>query len=103
MKTKRRTNRMGQVQSGPGGAGGWIIGVVALFVIGILYSLLATVYAPIFNSAYNVSVSLGADNSTMRTLNVVNRVWSITPLLLVVAVALFIIISSLKREPYDYY
>ena len=96
-------NRKGQVLNSPGGAGGWIIGVVALFVIGILYSLLAVVYAPVYNSAYNASIRLGADNSTMHTLDVVNHVWSATPILLVVAVALFIILSSLKREPYDYY
>ena len=82
-----------------GAVGAWITGFLALFIIIISYVAIT----PVINTLIGTLSNQTSDQTVINLFNQLSNVWHYLPLVLVLAVIIYIIISSARREPYDEY
>lgn len=79
-----------------GNAYAWIAGLAGLFIISLAYLTMT----PAVEQVYNVTAS----NTTLfqynETRTVIQTAWSTWPILLLLAVALWVIVQALRRDQY---
>ena len=88
-----------KARMGAGAVGAWITGFLALFIIIVSYVAIT----PVINDLIGTLSNQTSDQKVITLFNQLSNVWHYLPLVLVLAVVIYIIISSARREPYDEY
>jgi len=78
-------------------AGAWIVGMTSLFVILIVYASMSEPFIQLYDALYNTT----NDTATHATMAVTRMAWNKWAIILTLAVVIYIIAYSLRREPDD--
>jgi len=84
-------------KKGSGVVSAWIGGFAAIFMIVISW----VIFTPILNSVVSSLASSTSNEQVLHFFTVLQTIWRFVPLLFVLAWAIWIIVASLRREPYD--
>lgn len=80
----------------------WILGIVGLFVVGVLFIAINEAYTPLYeygDSHMRINESNTADSLLRSELTILDTIWTYIPGVIVFLFLLFIIIQSQRRTP----
>lgn len=89
-------------KKGVGVLGALIMGVMSLFVVGIVFALLNYPFLTMYDVAENISnESFAGDTTISTTMSYIKNTWVYIPLLLIVVIIIFIVAQAIKPEVHN--